>query len=109
MEKFIDIYHSLFPHTGLADWFYAFVGLMVHVAVKLKNVPLKKFRWRVLLQEYVIVWYISLLTIMICLGSLPQVMSNYSILDSALIGYSSSSFFKQLFKTNLSKLSDNDH
>ena len=109
MEKIIEIYHSLFPYTGPADWFYALVGLMIHVAVKLKNVPLKKFRWRILLQEYVIVWYISVLTIMICLGSLPQVMSNYSTLDSALIGYSSSSFFKQLFKTKLSKIGDYDN
>jgi hypothetical protein len=99
MKTFLDIYHSIFPHTGIADWFFALLGLLVHVVVKLRHLKLSTINWKVFFQDYTIVWLISLITIAICLGTLPQVYSSYNTLDSALIGYSSSSLFKQLLKT----------
>lgn len=104
MDTLSDIYHSLFPKTGSADWFFAFLGLAFHAVIKLRTVPLKQFKWAIYLEEFIVVWFISLLTITICLGTLPQVMDQYSTLDSALIGYSSSSILRQFFKQKLSKL-----
>lgn len=104
MNTLINIYNSIFPHTGIADWFFAIMGLLLHALMKLKTVPFKQFQWKIYLEDFVIVWFISLLTITICLGTLPQVLDNYSKLDSALIGYSSSSILRQLFKQKLSKL-----
>ncbi len=104
MEKIIEIYNEIFPQTGLSDWFYAFLGLMLHVIVKLKNVSFKHFKWKVFLGEFLPVWHFSLITIVILVGTLPLVMSNYNTLDSALIGYASSSIFKQLFKSKIGNL-----
>lgn len=104
METFVNIYHSLFPHVELRDWFFAFLGLLLHVGMKLKNIPFRHFKWKIFLDEFAPVWFFTVVTIIICLGSLPQVMTDYSTLDSALIGYSSASMFKQLFKTRLSTL-----
>lgn len=98
MEKLIEIYNEVFPQTKLADWFYALLGLLVHVAVKMKNVRWHEFNLKRFLGEFLPVWFFALMTIVICVGTLPVVMSNYSVLDSALIGYGSSSIFKQLFK-----------
>lgn len=109
MNTFLSIYNSLFPHTGISDWFFAFLGLLLHAVMKLKTVPLKQFQWKIYLDDFLIVWTISLLTIAICLGSLPQVINGYNLLDSALIGYSSSSILRQLFKQKLSKLGINDN
>ena len=104
METLIKIYNDLFPQTTLADWFYAFMGLLVHLGLKMKNIPFKHFKWSLFLEEFLPVWYMCMATIIICVGTLPHVMDEYSTLDSALIGYGSSSFFKQLFKFRLSKL-----
>lgn len=104
MNTILEIYHSLFPKTGSADWFFAFLGLAFHAIIKLRTVPRKQFKWAIYLDEFLIVWFISLLTITICLGTLPQVLEHYSTLDSALIGYSSSSILRQLFKQKLSTL-----
>src|SRR5215510_12577620 len=109
MNSIASIYQSLFPNTSLTDWFFAFLGLLLHAVIKLKTVPLKQFKWRIFLGDFLIVWTISFITIMICLGSLPQVLEHYSLLDSALIGYSSSSILRQLFKTKLSKLGVHDN
>lgn len=109
MNTIASIYQSLFPNTGLTDWFFAFLGLLLHAVMKLKTVPFKQFKWSIFLNDFLIVWTISFLTIAICLGTLPQVLENYSLLDSALIGYSSSSILRQLFKTKLSKLGINDN
>lgn len=98
MEKLIEIYNEIFPKTTLSDWFYAFLGLMLHVVVKLKNVSFKNFKWKIFLGEFLPVWHFSLIAIFILVGTLPQVMTSYNVLDSALIGYASSSIFKQLFK-----------
>lgn len=109
MNTLSHIYQQLFPHTGLTDWFFAFIGLLLHAVIKLKTVPLKQFKWKIFLNDFLIVWTISFLTIMICLGTLPQILEHYSLLDSALIGYSSSSILRQLFKTKLSKLGIDDN
>jgi len=107
MNTLASIYQNVFPNTSLADWFFAMLGLLLHALIKLKTVPLKQFKWGIFLNDFLIVWTISFLTIMICLGTLPQVLEHYSLLDSALIGYSSSSILRQLFKTKLSKLGIN--
>lgn len=104
MEKLIEIYNEVFPHTRMADWFYAFLGLMIHVAVKLKNVHWQEFKLKRFLGEFLPVWFFAIITIVICLGALPQLMSNYNVLDSALIGYGSSSMFKQMFKSRKGNL-----
>jgi hypothetical protein len=109
MNNIASIYQSLFPHTGAADWFFALLGLILHAVIKLKTVPFKQFEWKIFLEDFLIVWIISLITITICLGTLPQVLERYSLLDSALIGYSSSSILRQLFKQKLSKLGINDN
>ncbi len=109
MDTIANIYQSVFPNTSLADWFFACLGLLLHAVIKLKTVPIKQFKWSIFLNDFLIVWFIALLTITICLGTLPQVLERYSLLDSALIGYSSSSILRQLFKTKLSKLGINDN
>lgn len=105
----IDYYNQLFPNTGLADWFYSILGLLVHALLKLKTVPLKQFRWRIFLEHFSPVWFVALISIAILLGTLPQVLEQYNLLDSALIGYSASSLLRQLFKTKLSKLGINEN
>lgn len=104
MEKLIEIYYEIFPKTGLSDWFYALLGLMLHIVVKLKNVKFKNFRWKIFLGEFMPVWFFCMFSIVILVGTLPLVMTNYNGLDSALIGYASSSIFKQLFKTRIGNL-----
>lgn len=104
MEKIIQFYHEAFPQTGLSDWFYALLGLMLHVIVKLKNVSFKHFKWKVFLGEFLPVWFFCLISIVILVGTLPIVLSNYSGLDSALIGYASSSIFKQMFKSKIGNM-----
>jgi len=104
METIVNSFQHLFPHTDLRDWFFAFLGLILHVGMKLKNVPFKHFKWKIFLNDFCPVWFFSVVTIIICLGTLPQVMTDFSSLDAALIGYSSSSMFKQLFKTRISTL-----
>lgn len=109
MNTLASIYQSLFPHTGIADWFFALLGLLLHAVIKLRTVPLKQFKWKIFLEDFVAVWVTSITTIVICLGTLPQVLEQYSVLDSALIGYSSSSLLRQLLKQKLSKLGINDN
>lgn len=104
MEKIIEIYNEIFPHTTMADWFYALLGLILHIGVKLSKVSFRHFKWRIFLGEFIPVWHFAVITIFILVGTLPQVMTNYNILDSALIGYSSSSIFKQLFKSKTGNL-----
>lgn len=104
METIRELYHQIFPHTGLADWFYALLGLMIHAIMKLKTVPFKQFQWKIFLEDFIGVWALSVLSIILCLGTLPSVLDGYNQLDSALIGYSSSSMIRQLFKQKLSKL-----
>lgn len=105
METIVNGFQQLFPHTDMRDWFFALLGLILHAGMKLKNVRWRDFKWKILLEEFMPVWFFSVVTIVICLGTLPQVLSDYSTLDSALIGYSSSSLFKQLFKSRMSNLS----
>jgi len=107
MDTFLKAYHSLFPNVELRDWFFAFLGVLLHLIVKLKNIPFKHFKWPLFLEEFVPAWFFSLVSIIICMGSLPQVMGNFTALDAALIGYSSSSLFKQLLKNRLSKIGIN--
>ena len=109
MQHLSSIYQHLFPHTGSSDWFFAFLGLLLHAVMKLKNVPLKQFQWRIFFNNFFMVWAIASLTIAICLGTLPSYLDSYSVLDSALIGYSSSSILRQLFKQKLSKLGIDDN
>jgi len=104
MENIVKIYESLFPHTSMADWFFALLGLCIHALLKLKAVPKGKFKMKIFLDDFLSVWAISIITIVVCLGTLPQVLDSYSVFDSAMIGYASSSIFKQLTKTRLSKL-----
>jgi len=104
MEKLNEIYKEIFPHTSMADWFYALMGLLLHAVIKLKNISFKHFKWRIFIGEFLPVWYFSLCSLFILIGGLPQLMSNYNILDSALIGYASSSVFKQLLKSKISNL-----
>jgi hypothetical protein len=106
MEDAAKIYESLFPHTSFADWFYALLGLVIHALLKLKTVPLKHFKWRIFLDDFISVWAMSIISIVVCLGTLPQVLDSYSLFDSAMIGYASSSIFKTLTKTRLSKLGE---
>ena len=105
MNKVIEMYREVFPHTGLGDWFYAFCGLLLHVIVKIQSVSFHHFKWRRFLEDFLPVWFYSLIAIVILVGVLPQVMPDYNLLDSALIGYSSSSIFKQLLKSKTPNLS----
>ena len=109
MNTLSELYKTIFPHTGVSDWFFAFLGLMLHAVMKLNTVPDKQFQWRIFLNNFVMVWIMALITITICLGTLPSYLENYSLLDSALIGYSSSSILRQLFKQKLSNLGINDN
>ena len=104
MEKLTEMYREVFPNTGLGDWIYAICGLLLHVIVKLKNVSFKHFKWKRFLGEFLPVWFYSLISIAILVGGLPQIMTNYNFVESALIGYSSSSMFKQLLKSKTSNL-----
>lgn len=104
METILHYYHSLFPHVELRDWFFALLGVMLHVIVKIKNIPFRHFKLSLFLEEFVPVWFFSLTTVVICMGSLPQILDGFTALDAALIGYSSSSLFKQLLKTRMSRL-----
>ena len=104
MEKIIQFYNEAFPQTSLSDWFYALLGLMLHAIVKLKNISFKDFKWKVFLGEFLPVWLFCLISIVILVGTLPIVLNNYSGLDSALIGYASSSIIKQLFKGKMGNL-----
>jgi len=104
MEKLTEIYNEAFPHTGMADWFYSLLGLLLHVIIKLKSVPFRQFKWKIFFGEFLPVWQFSALTIFILMGTLPQLMDDYSILDSALIGYASSSIFKEAFKSKTGNL-----
>jgi len=104
METIASTFQHLFPQTDCRDWFFALLGLILHVGMKLKNVPFRHFKWKIFLEEFVPVWFFTIVTIVICLGTLPQIMADFSTLDSALIGYSSSSIFKQLFKSRMSTL-----
>lgn len=104
MKTIIDIYQEIFPHTTMADWFYALLGLLLHAVVKLKNVRFKDFKGKTFFGEFLPVWYFAFIAIFILVGGLPEVMTNYNVLDSALIGYSSSSIIKQLFKSKTEKL-----
>lgn len=107
-NQILDYYTQVFPNTSWADWFYALLGLFVHTLLKLKTVPLKQFRWRIFIEHFIPVWFVALIHIVILVGTLPQVLEHYNQLDSALIGYSASSIFRQLFKTKLSKLGLNE-
>jgi hypothetical protein len=107
METIIKIYHDLFPLVELKDWFFAFMGIIMHLAIKLKNIPFKHFKWSLFFEEFLPVWYFSLATVFICMGILPREMVGFSAFDAALIGYSSSSIFKQLLKSRLSQLGVN--
>jgi hypothetical protein len=98
MNTLSELYITVFPHTGVSDWFFAFLGLLLHAVMKLKTVPLKQFQWRIFLNNFLFVWAIAFITIAICLGTLPSHLEHYSLLDSALIGYSSSSILRQLLK-----------
>ncbi len=109
MTNLLEIYKTVFPNITIADWFFACMGLILHALMKLKTVPINQFKWSIFLNDFLIVWFISLITICICLGTLPTFLESYSRLDSALIGYSSSSIIRQLFKEKLSKLGINDN
>ena len=98
MEKIIEIYHSLFPHITIADWFYCILCLAFHNWMKVKHISLKDFKMEVFINDFAPVWIYSMVSIIICLGTLPYYIGSYSHLDSALIGYSSGSLFKQMFK-----------
>ena len=104
MEPILNTLSHLFPGVEARDWFFAFLGVLLHLIVKLKNIPFKHFKWPLFLEEFVPVWFFSLVTVVICMGTLPQLFANFSSLDAALIGYSSSSLFKQLLKQRLSKI-----
>lgn len=108
METIIESLKSMYPKVSIADWFFAFMGLALHAVVKLKTVPFKQFRWKIFLEDFVVVWLTSIMTIAICLGTLPYFFQGYSVLDSALVGYSSSSLLRSLLKQKLSKLGLNE-
>ena len=101
METLLHMYRDLFPYTTKEEWFYALLGMLLYIGVKLKNVPFKNFRWKLFWAEFIPVWYFSSLTIIICLGTLPNLLQDFGSLDAALIGYSSSSLFKQLLKSRI--------
>jgi len=104
METILKIYDCLFPNTTMEEWFYGLLGMVLYLGAKLKNIPLKRFKWYILLDEFIPVWFFSAITVIICMGTLPQILTDFSILDAVLIGYSSSSLFKQLLKSRISKL-----
>lgn len=104
MEKLIEIYYEVFPKTTAADWFYALLGLLLHIVVKLKNISFRRFKWKIFLGEFIPVWHFAVISVAILVGTLPLVMDNFNTLDAALIGYSSSSIFKQLFKSKTGNL-----
>jgi hypothetical protein len=106
METIRQIYHNLFPSIGIADWIYAIAGMLLHGLIKLKNIPFKTFKLKIFLEDFLVVWLISLLSIFICMGTLPQLFPGYSTLDSALIGYSSSSILRSVFNIRSKKLPD---
>ena len=108
MEIIIESLKSMFPHTTKADWFFAFLGLLAHAVIKLRAVPLKQFKWGIFFEEFISVWILAIISIVICLGVLPLYFNNYSLLDSVLIGYSSSSILRTLLKQKLSKLGINE-
>ena len=97
------IYSAVFPNTGIADWFLALMGLLLYYLVKLKNVKRENFRWKIWKRENLIPLVISLATIICCLAALPTVFTDYSLLDSLLTGYCSSSLFRTLLKTRQAK------
>lgn len=98
MIQLLNIYHELFPKTGIADWFYAFAGVILHVLLKIKNIPWERFDLRIWLHHNILSVVYSLITIFICLSILPTVYAGYNGFDSVLIGYCSNSLFKQLLK-----------
>ncbi len=98
MEKIIEIYHSLFPHTTGADWFYCLMGLVLHAYLKVKHLYWTTFKWKKFVTDFLPVWIYAVVCIVLCMGTLPQYLSNYGLLDSALIGYSSGSFFRNVLK-----------
>ena len=104
METILKIYDTLFPKTTVDEWFYALLGMLLYIGAKLKSVPFRHFKWNLFWDEFIPVWFFSAVTVIICMGTLPQTLTDFSILDAALIGYSSSSLFKQLLKSRISKL-----
>jgi hypothetical protein len=109
MNTLLELYKTIFSHTSVSDWFFAFLGLLLHAVMKFKTIPVKQFRWRIFFHHFFWVWVIALITITICLGTLPTYLTHYSLLDSALIGYCSSSILRQLFKQKLSNLGIHDN
>ena len=104
METILKIYDTLFPNTTIEEWFYGLLGMLLYLGVKVKNIPFRRFKWNLFLDEFIPVWFFSAITVIICLGTLPQLLTDFSVVDAALIGYSSSSLFKQLLKSRISKL-----
>lgn len=99
MNLLMNIYSDLFPHTGIADWFYAFAGVMLHVLLKIKNIPWEKLDWKVWIKHNLLGVIYTAITIVIMLGILPSVFANYNAVYSLFVGYSFNSMFKQLLKT----------
>ena len=97
----MKMYDGLFPHTTKEEWFYALLGMLLYIGVKLKNFSFHPFKWRLFWEEFIPVWYFSSITVFICLGALPAMLTDFTNLDAALIGYSSSSLFKQLLKQRI--------
>lgn len=98
MQKLIEIYHSLFPQITAADWFYCLLGLVLHCWLKVKHISLKDFKAQIFFNDFAPVWVYSIVCIIISMGTLPYYIGSYSHLDSALIGYTCGSFFKQILK-----------
>ena len=101
METIIKQYNSLFPQITWVDWFYCLLGLVLHAYLKIRHIDFKTFKLKVFINDFAPVWVYSVACIIICMGTLPTYIGSYNHLDSALIGYSCGSFFKQLFKERI--------
>jgi hypothetical protein len=104
METLLTNYHLLFPKVGLQDWTFALLALLLHAVLKLTTVSFKKFKWRIFLEHFVIVWFIAIISIVLCLGILPSYLEHYTSFDSAIIGYTSGSLIRQLLKEKSQQL-----
>jgi len=99
-----ELYFQLFPNTAPLDWFLALMGFILHHLLKFRHIPIKQFDWDVWKNDNLFSVILSILTILLCLSFIPLVYSDYSALDSLLIGASSTNIIHQIIKRRETKL-----
>ncbi len=104
MEKIMEVYHQLFPHITYADWVFCLLGLALHCLMKIKHINWYDFNILRFVRDFLPVWIYSVVTIILCLGTLPVYLAGYSVFDSALIGYTAGSLFRNLLKQRSDQL-----